>query len=123
MKIEVSVGEIVDKLTILTLKKKYITNETQLENIQKEYLYLLDIVFMELNISKRDFNELLAINEELWHIEDDIREKERKGEFDEVFIELARAVYITNDERAVVKRRINDHYGSEFVEEKSYAKY
>jgi predicted transposase YbfD/YdcC len=123
MKIEVSVGEIVDKLTILTLKKKYITTETQLANIQTEYLYLLDIVFMELNISKRDFNELLAINEELWHIEDDIREKERKGEFDEVFIELARAVYITNDERAVVKRRINDHYGSEFKEEKSYAKY
>jgi hypothetical protein len=123
MKIEVSVGEIVDKLTILTLKKKYITNETQLENIQKEYLYLLDIVFMELNVSKRDFNELLAINEELWHIEDDIREKERKGEFDDVFIELARAVYITNDERAVAKRHINEAYGSEFVEEKSYAKY
>lgn len=123
MKIEVSVGEIVDKLTILTLKKKYITNETQLENIQKEYLYLLDIVFMELNITKRDFNGLLAINEELWHIEDDIREKERKGEFDDVFIELARAVYITNDERAVAKRRINEAYGSEFVEEKSYAKY
>lgn len=123
MKIEVSVGEIVDKLTILTLKKKYITNETQLENIQKEYLYLLDIVFMELNVSKRDFNELLAINEELWHIEDDIREKERKGEFDEVFIDLARSVYITNDERAAVKRRINEYYKSEFVEEKSYAKY
>ena len=123
MKIEVSVGEIVDKLTILTLKKKYITNETQLENIQKEYLYLLDIVFMELNVSKRDFNELLAINEELWHIEDDIRDKERRGEFDEVFIELARAVYVTNDERAVAKRRINESYGSEFVEEKSYAKY
>jgi hypothetical protein len=123
MKIEVSVGEIVDKLTILELKKKYITNEKQLENIQKEYLYLLDIVFMELHVSKRDYNELLAINEELWHIEDDIRDRERAGEFDEVFIELARAVYITNDERAVVKRRINEYYGSEFVEEKSYAKY
>ena len=123
MKIEVSSGEIVDKLTILALKKKYITNEKQLENIQKEYLYLLDIVFMQLNISKQDYNELLAINEELWHIEDDIRDKERAGEFDEVFIELARAVYITNDERAAVKRRINEYYGSEFVEEKSYAKY
>ena len=123
MKIEVSVGEIVDKLTILALKKKYITNEKQLENIQKEYLYLLDIVFMQLNISKQDYNELLAINEELWHIEDDIRDKERRSEFDEVFIELARAVYITNDERAAVKRRINEYYGSEFVEEKSYAKY
>ena len=123
MKIEVSVGEIVDKLTILALKKKYITNEKQLENIQKEYLYLLDIVFMELHVSKQDYNELLAINEELWHIEDDIRDKERRSEFDEVFIELARAVYITNDERAAVKRRINEYYGSEFVEEKSYAKY
>ena len=123
MKIEVSVGEIVDKLTILALKKKYITNENQLKNIQKEYLYLLDIVFMELHVSKQDYNELLAINKELWHIEDDIRDKERAGEFDEVFIELARAVYITNDERAAVKRRINEYYGSEFVEEKSYAKY
>ena len=123
MKIEVSVGEIVDKLTILALKKKYITNENQLKNIQKEYLYLLDIVFMELHVSKQDYNELLAINKELWHIEDDIRDKERAGEFDEVFIELARVVYITNDERAAVKRRINEYYGSEFVEEKSYAKY
>ena len=123
MKIEVSSGEIVDKLTILALKKKYITNENQLKNIQKEYLYLLDIVFVELHVSKQDYNELLAINEELWHIEDDIRDKERAGEFDEVFIELARAVYITNDERAAVKRRINEYYGSEFVEEKSYAKY
>ena len=123
MKIEVSSGEIVDKLTILALKKKYITNENQLKNIQKEYLYLLDIVFVELHVSKQDYNELLAINEELWHIEDDIRDKERRSEFDEVFIELARAVYITNDERAAVKRRINEYYGSEFVEEKSYAKY
>jgi len=123
MKIEVSVGEIVDKLTILALKKKYITNENQLENIQKEYLYLLDVVFMQLNVSKQDYNNLLAINEELWHIEDDIRNKERAQEFDEIFIELARAVYITNDERATAKRRINEYYGSEFVEEKSYAKY
>jgi hypothetical protein len=123
MKIEVSSGEIVDKLTILELKKKYITNEKQLENIEREYLHLLDIVHSQLNISKQDYNELLTINYELWHIEDNIREKERMGEFDDVFIELARSVYITNDKRAVVKRRINECYKSEFIEEKSYAKY
>ena len=123
MKIEVSSGEIVDKLTILELKRKYITNEKQLENIEREYLHLLNIVDSQLNISKQDYNELLTINDELWHIEDNIREKERMGEFDDVFIELARLVYITNDKRAVVKRRINECYKSEFIEEKSYAKY
>ena len=123
MKIEVSVGEIVDKLTILKLKKRYIENAEQLENIEKEYLYLLDVVFMQLIISKDDYDELLHINQLLWWIEDDIRDKERAGEFDEVFIELARAVYITNDKRAELKKEINKKYGSEFVEEKSYAKY
>jgi hypothetical protein len=123
MKIEVSIGEIVDKLTILALKKKYIDDQLKLENIQKEYLYLLDIVFNDLKISLTDYDELLHINQLLWGIEDDIRVKEKNKEFDNKFIELARLVYITNDKRADIKRQINGKYGSEFKEEKSYAKY
>jgi hypothetical protein len=123
MKIEVSIGEIVDKLTILALKKKYINNQLKLENIQKEYSYLLDIVFNDLKISLTDYDELLHINQLLWGIEDDIRVKEKNKEFDNKFIELARLVYITNDKRADIKRQINGKYGSEFKEEKSYAKY
>ena len=123
MKIEVSIGEIVDKLTILALKKKYINDQLKLENIQKEYSYLLDIVFNELKISLTDYDELLHINQLLWEIEDDIRVKEKNTEFDDQFIELARLVYITNDKRADIKKQINEKYGSEFKEEKSYAKY
>jgi hypothetical protein len=123
MKIEVSIGEIVDKLTILALKKKYIDDQLKLENIQKEYSYLLDIVFNELKISLTDYDELLHINQLLWEIEDDIRVKEKNAEFDNQFIELARLVYITNDKRADIKKQINEKYGSEFREEKSYAKY
>lgn len=123
MKIEISIGEIVDKLTILHLKKKYITNENQLANIQKEYLYLMDIVFMDLGISSDDYKELLELNKILWKIEDQIRDKERAQEFDSEFIQLARMVYITNDKRAAYKKQINKKYGSEFIEEKSYAEY
>lgn len=123
MKIEVSIGEIVDKLTILALKKKYIDDQLKLENIQKEYSYLLDIVFNELKISLTDYDELLHTNQLLWEIEDDIRVKEKNAEFDNQFIKLARLVYITNDKRANIKKQINEKYGSEFREEKSYAKY
>jgi len=123
MKIEVSIGEIVDKLSILTLKKRYIKNESKLENVNKEYLYLHEIVFADLNVSIDDYDELLHINQLLWWIEDDIRIKELKQEFDDQFIELARSVYITNDKRAAIKNQINEKYGSEFKEEKSYAKY
>ena len=123
MKIEVSIGEIVDKLTILSLKKKHINDQLKLENIQKEYLYLLDIVFNDLKISTTDYDELLHVNQLLWKIEDDIRVKEKNAEFDNQFIELARLVYITNDKRADIKKQINEKYGSEFREEKSYAKY
>jgi hypothetical protein len=123
MKIEVSVGEIVDKLTILRIKTLNIKDESKLENVRKEYEYLSDIVFKELKIDIDDFNELVFINNKLWVIEDDIRDKERAKEFDEDFIFLARQVYRVNDERFRVKKDINEKYGSEFVEEKSYAKY
>jgi hypothetical protein len=123
MKIEVSVGEIVDKLSILRIKTLNIKDPEKLENVRKEYAYLYDIVFTELNIDTEDFNELVFINNKLWSIEDDIRDKERTKEFDEEFIHLARQVYRVNDERAKFKKYINEKYGSEFVEEKSYAEY
>jgi hypothetical protein len=123
MKIEVSIGEIVDKLSILQIKTEEIKDESKLKNVKTEYDYLYDIVFNEMGIEQSDFTELVSVNKKLWIIEDDIRDKERNKEFDDVFIELARAVYVTNDERAEVKKKINLKYGSEFVEEKSYNPY
>ena len=123
MKIEVSTGEILDKLSILHIKKEKITDEQKLLNVNNEYLYLYDIVFSGLNISEEDFLGMVSINKELWVIEDDIRDKEYKKEFDSIFIELARSVYVTNDKRAEFKKKINLKYGSLFVEEKSYFNY
>lgn len=123
MKIEVSIGEIVDKLSILQIKLENITDEDKLVNIKKEFNYLYDIVFKDLKIQLDDYQRLLDINKQLWDIEDDIRDEERAKRFEYCFIELARAVYITNDERSRIKKDINLKYGSEFVEEKSYQKY
>lgn len=123
MEIEVSIGEIVDKLSILEIKKENIKDISKLDNINKEYDYLYKIVFDELKVESDDFNKLYSINLELWKVEDDLREKERNSEFDNMFIELARKVYYTNDERSVIKKDINIKYGSLFVEEKSYSNY
>ena len=125
MKIEVSHGEIVDKLTILQIKKENITDQIKLNNIIKEYNYLLSVVENDLSISTEspEYLELLSINKELWVIEDDIRDKERIKEFDDDFIKLSRAVYYTNDVRAKIKKEINLKYSSGFVEEKSYQSY
>ena len=125
MNIEVSHGEIVDKLTILEIKKKNITDVEKLNNITKEYDYLVSIVEKDLGISlsSPEYQKLLSINQELWVIEDDIRDKERNKEFDEEFVRLARAVYFTNDIRANIKKEINVKYFSGFVEEKSYQPY
>ena len=125
MNIEVSHGEIVDKLTILQIKKENITDPIKLDNIVKEYDYLLSIVENDLDISTEspEYLELLSINKELWVIEDDIRDKERVKEFDEDFVKLARSVYYTNDVRAKIKKEINLKYSSGFVEEKSYQSY
>ena len=123
MKIEVSIGEIVDKLSILNIKKNNIADESKLFNIISEYDYLYDVVFNQLKIESDDFNNLLLVNESLWKIEDDIRDKERDKVFDTEFIELARSVYTTNDKRAEIKKKINLKYGSLFVEEKSYSNY
>lgn len=123
MKIEVSVGEIVDKLSILQIKTGMIKDQEKLNNVKKEYDYLYEIVFKEMKIEESDFFDMVVVNQNLWKIEDDIRQKERNKEFDSEFIELARSVYFTNDERAEIKKRINLKYGSYFVEEKSYEKY
>ena len=125
MNIEVSHGEIVDKLTILQIKKENITDPSKLDNIVKEYNYLLSVVENDLGISTEspEYLELLSINKELWVIEDDIRDKERIKEFDDDFIKLARAVYYTNDVRAKIKKEINLKHSSGFVEEKSYQSY
>jgi S-methylmethionine-dependent homocysteine/selenocysteine methylase len=107
------------------IKKENITDPVKLDNIVKEYDYLLFIVENNLEISTEspEYLELLSINQELWVIEDDIRDKERIKEFDDDFIKLARSVYYTNDVRAKIKKEINLKYSSGFVEEKSYQSY
>lgn len=123
---EISVGEFLDKITILEIKSERIADADKLENIRKE-LALLRRTWRESPYSQLDlagdFSDLKLINEKLWDIEDRIREKEAAGAFDDDFIGLARSVYITNDERAGVKRRINLKAGSGLVEEKSYSDY
>jgi len=125
MNIEVSHGEIVDKLTILQIKKENIKDPSKLDNIVKEYDYLFSIVENDLGIltSSPEYLALLSINKDLWVIEDDIREKERQKQFDDEFIKLARDVYYTNDVRAKIKKEINLKYSSGFIEEKSYSQY
>jgi len=120
MNVEVSIGEIIDKLSILEIKKERIQEKEKLKNIIKEYDYLYDIVFNQLLIEKEDFKNLKDVNNSLWEIEDHIRGKEIFQSFDEQFIALARSVYITNDIRAKIKKEINIKYKSNFVEEKSY---
>ena len=122
----VSPGELIDKLTILEIKSQRITDATKLANVRLE----LDVLTQCWARSPwgsadigRDKADLLAVNERLWDIEDRIRDKERAKTFDAGFIELARAVYIENDQRAAIKKRINTALGSAIVEEKSYAAY
>jgi|TARA_B110000263_G_scaffold133960_1_gene116345 hypothetical protein len=126
IKIELSVGELLDKISILQIKAERIVDPSKLENINKELDVLMslwkDSAYSNNNLES-ETNELKAINEELWAIEDKIRDKERNRVFDKGFIELARAVYITNDKRADIKRIINSKTGSELIEEKSYSDY
>ena len=126
IKIELSVGELLDKISILQIKAERIVDPSKLENINKELDVLMslwrDSAYSNNNLES-ETNELKAINEELWAIEDKIRDKERNQVFDKGFIELARAVYITNDKRADIKRIINSKTGSELIEEKSYSDY
>ena len=122
MKIKVSIGEIVDKLTILEIKKENIKDENKLVDIVKEYNYLKDIVVNEIgfSIESDEYIDLLNTNKKLWDIEDRIRYKEKRKSFDNEFIDLARSVYFTNDVRASQKKQINLKLNSEFIEHKSY---
>lgn len=129
MKIEVSNGEIIDKYTILEIKLSEIKNEEKLKNIRNEYDTLTPDVQRiytacknETHLSKLQ-NDLLEVNKKLWKIEDDIRECERAKDFGKTFIDLARAVYYTNDDRSDLKKEINVFTGSDLVEEKSYEDY
>jgi hypothetical protein len=120
MKIEVSNGEILDKISILEIKKIEIKNQEKLKNVENEYLVLKDIALQILPADHPLYLKLLDINKKLWKIEDDIRICERNSDFGANFISLARAVYVVNDERAQVKKDINLLTKSEIVEEKSY---
>ena len=116
----ISVGELFDKLTILEIKRANLKG-SQLKNIKKEITYLEEVLKNNnLSIDNEIFLELKNINNNLWNIEDQIRIKESKSEFDNDFITLARSVYIENDKRASLKKKINIKYNSELIEEKSY---
>jgi hypothetical protein len=124
--VPVSWGEVIDKITILEIKNERLDDAAKRANVRRE----LDMLTA---VREREFpghaglaklaDELRAVNARLWEIEDEIRDEERAKRFGARFIELARAVYVTNDQRSVVKRKINDLLGSELVEEKSYAPY
>lgn len=126
MKVEISTGEFLDKLTILQIKSERIADPEKLNSIHKE-LSLLQDIWRESPHAAIDLDteiaQLKQVNEALWEIEDNIRDKERQKLFDQEFIELARAVYVTNDQRAAIKREINIKAGSDLMEEKSYAGY
>ena len=121
--IPISLGELIDKITILKIKKKYI-QEDKLANVKKELSSLEEILKeKKLNINSNLINQLEEVNFSLWKIEDKIRFKESRKEFDNEFIHLARSVYMENDRRAAIKYEINSTYNSDLIEEKSYQKY
>lgn len=124
--VPISPGELLDKITILRIKAARIRDAAKLANVRVE-LDWLEQVWRDSGAGiaaiAADEAQLQRVNEALWDIEDRIRDKERAGAFDSEFIELARAVYVTNDERAAAKKRINSALGSRIVEEKSYADY
>jgi len=124
--VPVSPGELLDKITILRIKSSRMSDAKKVANVRIE-LKVLEETWNASPYAKSDIGAdvtaLLQVNERLWVIEDNIRDKERAQEFDADFIRLARAVYFENDERAAIKRRINSKLGSAIVEEKSYAEY
>jgi hypothetical protein len=124
--VPISPGELIDKITILEIKSQRMTDAAKLHNVRTE-LSLLSGTWQASPFSATDIGAewagLRDVNAKLWDIEDRIRDKERDGLFDAEFVELARAVYFTNDERAALKKKINMRLGSALVEEKSYADY
>jgi transcriptional regulator of nitric oxide reductase len=126
IKVPVSPGEVLDKITILEIKSERMSDPEKVANVRVE-LALLQETWKEFirddDVIRGLHAQLKEVNEALWEIEDHIRDKERAKEFDERFIELARAVYVTNDRRSEVKKKLNLHLGSEIIEEKSYQDY
>ena len=126
LQVPVSVGEVLDKITILQIKLAHISDANKRVNIQNELDALLPLVAGD-GFTTTEMQGLMAelksVNEALWDIEDDIREKEAAKSFDAEFIKLARAVYVTNDKRAEIKKQINLATGSALIEEKSYESY
>jgi len=126
IKVPISPGELLDKITILRIKAQRMSDPAKLSNVRLELRTLEETwgasTYAKIDIGA-DIDALGLVNERLWVIEDDIRDKERAQAFDAEFIRLARAVYIENDERAAIKRRINARLGSALVEEKSYRDY
>jgi transcriptional regulator of nitric oxide reductase len=126
IQVPVSPGEVLDKITILEIKSERMTDPQKVANVRVE-LDLLQKTWAAAiteDDTIRDLHaQLKEINEALWEIEDDIRDKERAREFDDRFIELARSVYFTNDRRSEVKKKLNLHLGSQIIEEKSYQDY
>jgi len=124
--VPVSPGELLDKITILRIKAARIMDAAKLANVKTE-LALLEATWRDCGCAARalapEERALKRVNEQLWDIEDRIRDKEARQIFDREFIELARAVYVSNDERAAIKKRINTQLGSRIVEEKSYKPY
>ncbi|MEQ6886320.1 MULTISPECIES: DUF6165 family protein [Halomonadaceae] len=126
IRIPVSFGEVLDKITILEIKSERIEDADKLQHVHTELEALSQHwqeAITEPDRVAAERRELKAVNEKLWEIEDAIREEEAAGRFGERFIELARSVYFTNDERAALKKRVNLTLGSRFVEEKSYRDY
>ena len=124
--IPISWGELFDKITILQIKIKNFHEKNALNNVKTEHDQLNAIYnnyFLKDEIAIVLFNDLKEINQKLWDIEDKIRDKEKRKKFDKEFIELARNVYFTNDERSRIERNINETFGSKIIEEKSYSKY
>jgi hypothetical protein len=126
IKVPISPGELLDKITILRIKSQRMTDPAKVANVRLELRALEETwgasEYARIDIAA-DIAALLAVNERLWVIEDDIRDKERAQAFDAEFIRLARAVYFENDDRAAIKRRINTALGSGIIEEKSYRNY
>ena len=124
--VPVSPGEVLDKITILEIKSERMDDPEKVANVRAELSLLQKTwggAIKDTDVIRDLHAQLKEINEALWEIEDDIRDEERVKEFDERFVELARAVYFTNDRRSKVKKELNLHLGSEIVEEKSYQDY
>jgi len=125
MEIMVSIGEVLDKISILDIKKTKITDENKLKNIIFEYSHLVEKIQKKYNgiFENSEYRSVYEVNLKLWDVEDDIRIQELNKDFSQKFIDLARNVYFLNDKRAEIKKDINLKYDSKIVEEKSYEKY